>query len=467
MLIYAAQFPVSNNAKVHDLWDLSAKWICGSPYTEFSQTDFAYQPDVTEHSATSENQHVQLCAAHANDYSCVGCQYDKHEGGLRWSTRLVGTQDSSHFWCTLRVFCDSSVSGTRLPRARKPYIVRQVLQEFGGGYDGSFEVSDTPHVLEEKDLSTVSDIILGEASCLMPVVYVSARNDNSYSLDYCTLAQWLGGMAHVLVEPDRGFSFLLQDVSDSRNVFGGAVAIYWPEGTGQATFLPWGKYSDPTDMQRSIEGVVRKALVAQRPIEQCTWEHLQAVRSRQTIEQLRRSGSTAVDKYAEAFDREIEAKDEELQAARSEINRLKSMLQKRQSVGGGVGQGILRRGKEKEYYAGEIADLLVDIIQKALDESPSSTRRQHILKDVLEENGRHGLRDKLEEDIKNLFSNGITMGKEQKGIMESWGFSIDESGKHFKVVFNGDTRYTFSIPKSTSDHRAGKNLASDMRRRLL
>ena len=38
------------------------------------------------------------------------------------------------------------------------------------------------------------------------------------------------------------------------------------------------------------------------------------------------------------------------------------------------------------------------------------------------------------------------------------GFDISSDGKHHKLTFRGDPRYTFSMPKSSSDHRAGKNL---------
>jgi hypothetical protein len=53
-----------------------------------------------------------------------------------------------------------------------------------------------------------------------------------------------------------------------------------------------------------------------------------------------------------------------------------------------------------------------------------------------------------------------------KRDLEDLGFTADESGKHVRVIFQGDPRYAFTISKTSSDHRAGKNLASTMVRTL-
>jgi hypothetical protein len=46
------------------------------------------------------------------------------------------------------------------------------------------------------------------------------------------------------------------------------------------------------------------------------------------------------------------------------------------------------------------------------------------------------------------------------------GFAISDEGKHYKLVFQGDDRYSFSLAKSGSDHRGGLNAASDISRLL-
>ncbi|OYX11331.1 MAG: hypothetical protein B7Y20_10560 [Acidovorax sp. 16-64-162] len=54
-----------------------------------------------------------------------------------------------------------------------------------------------------------------------------------------------------------------------------------------------------------------------------------------------------------------------------------------------------------------------------------------------------------------------------RSALQDMGFEISEEGKHYKIVFQGDERYTFTMPKSGSDHRGGLNLAGDISRLLL
>jgi hypothetical protein len=77
-----------------------------------------------------------------------------------------------------------------------------------------------------------------------------------------------------------------------------------------------------------------------------------------------------------------------------------------------------------------------------------------------------GARQALEEEIKTLFKTYQGMDTKTRNALARMGFDLTEEGKHYKAVFQGDGRYTFSLSKSSSDHRAGKNLASDMNNTL-
>ena len=44
------------------------------------------------------------------------------------------------------------------------------------------------------------------------------------------------------------------------------------------------------------------------------------------------------------------------------------------------------------------------------------------------------------------------------------GFRISNGGKHYKLVYQGDDRYTYTLPSSGSDHRGGLNAANDIGR---
>ena len=46
--------------------------------------------------------------------------------------------------------------------------------------------------------------------------------------------------------------------------------------------------------------------------------------------------------------------------------------------------------------------------------------------------------------------------------LQDIGFSISDDGKHIKLVFGEDSRYTGTLSKTGSDRRAGDNTAHDL-----
>src|SRR5690606_21637042 len=129
--------------------------------------------------------------------------------------------------------------GTPIPRAKQPYIVKQLIRNLGGGEDGQLTVSDLPISLAPGDAELAASIISGEAKIGLPVVYVSVGNGGECYLDCRQLAKRLCGLAHVVIEPDRKFSFEVRDLVDGENPYGGAIGVFWPQGGGAPLrFLP-------------------------------------------------------------------------------------------------------------------------------------------------------------------------------------------------------------------------------------
>ena len=53
-----------------------------------------------------------------------------------------------------------------------------------------------------------------------------------------------------------------------------------------------------------------------------------------------------------------------------------------------------------------------------------------------------------------------SLGGSLRGILESMRFVITDDGKHYKWTYFGDHRYSVTIAKTSSDNRAGMNMAS-------
>jgi hypothetical protein len=162
-------------------------------------------------------------------------EYPDAEGRL-WRTEAVlrrAVSTSAQDLVRLRTECVAREPGVRLDFPRKPYLVKMILQDGWGGNDGHLLISDKPLWLadDEAGRETAKAVTIGQASQYLPVIYVSAAGTSEWLLSpdqTNKLAFDLGGIAHVVVEPNRAFSFNLRDLTDGRNVFGGTLGIAVP-----------------------------------------------------------------------------------------------------------------------------------------------------------------------------------------------------------------------------------------------
>ena len=97
---------------------------------------------------------------------------------------------------------------------------------------------------------------------------------------------------------------------------------------------------------------------------------------------------------------------------------------------------------------------------------PRDSRREHVLKAVLNALPAAGIERAQRETLKDLLRGYKNMDNKTRKGLENIGFSIEEEGKHYKLVFQDDNRYTFTLPKSGSDHRGGLNAANDISKLL-
>lgn len=467
MLSFATEFSVDAERTTADFIQAMVKWITESPHTSLSADRLRELQQKDEASVQSGNETVQSLVSSTADVDLAGIRYSRRDNDLEWLTTVVFSRTSSDARIGIRVECESMHASARLPPAKKPVVVRTVLESLGGAADGPLLVQDDAHVLTNSDVELAAKLIRGDAGCRLPIVYVSAQFRGGHLVDVHRLAADLSGMAHVVVEPNRPFSVRLQIEVDSENVYGGTIGIYWPEGGGRRAFFLGEEYSTPGHLAAAIKDEVRAALVNRRPMARCTWAYVRETASRRAIQTLKSSGSKAIEDYIKTFDQEIEAKDQRLKDAEREIQRLHNELRKYEARAGTASGGLLRLGRERDVYPNEVLCILLDAIEDAATRVPENSRRQHVLMSVLEANKLDG--SPLEahrEQLKKLLRGMTTIDGKMRRELEDMGFSISEDGKHFKLVFQGDDRYTYTLPKSGSDWRGGLNAASDIARLL-
>ena len=466
MLSFATEFPVEATRTSVDFLAAVREWLLGSPHTAFEASDLSEIEAKDEFSAKKSNELIETLKYQATGNDMAAIRYTKLDRGLEWVSTIVFSRGQPS-WIGIRTSCESQHPAAKLPIAKKPVFVQTFLTRLGGGADGEIKVQAIPLRLTNSDIPLAARCVSGRAGCRLPLVYVSARFQGGHLVNVDSLAEALAGMAHVVVEPNRPFSVRLMSEVNSQNVYGGAIGVYWPEGGGRRSFFLHHESESPSEMERAVVEEVRSALVNRRPLARVTWSAVQELISRRTFAALRDQGSTEVQRYVDEFDKELKSKQEELEDAEREIARLEAEVRKYQAQSPMQSGLFLQTAPEQDLYAGELLGVVGDAIADAVTRVTEDSRRQHILKSIVAANPPTGEAEAMRNRLKSLLRDFRSMEAKVRSALQDMGFEISEEGKHDKIVFQGDDRYTFTMPKSGSDHRGGLNLAGDISRLLL
>ena len=273
-------------------------------------------------------------------------------------------------------------------------------------------------------------------------------------------------MAHVVIEPSRRFSFILANRVGRINPYEGAVSICWPRGGGRATRLFPYDYRDSVKYASGIANTVQRALAGRRPDHHCTWDYLRELIVRGKLEALRRKGKSEIDEFANAFDEEMTLTKSRLDEAEKEIGRLKAELANRFRSSRYYSDGLLTPSPEQDLFAGEQRDILLHALTIAHNNVQPDGRVRDVLQALIKANPPTGESTRIEDGIRRTVGNCTNLGQRERRALEDLGFMISDDGKHLKLVFRGDDRYTFAMSKTGSDFRGMKNWISDVTKRL-
>lgn len=467
MLSFATEFPVEATRTSIDFLLAVREWLLGSPHTLFEAPDLSDLDKKDEFSARKSNELIEVLRYEATGSDMAAIRYTRWDRNLEWISTIVFSRAPTANWIGIRTSCESPHPAARLPNAKKPVFVQTFLTRLGGGIDGEIKVQALPLRLVNSDVQLATRCISGKSGCRLPIVYVSAKFKGGHIVSVDSLAVKLAGMAHVLVEPNRPFSILLMNEVKSQNVYGGAIGVYWPEGGGRRSFFQHQESESPVEMEDAVVEEVRSALTNRRPMARVTWPAVQELISRRIFAKLREQGSTEVQKYVDEFDKELKSKQEKLDDAEREISRFEAEIRRFQAQNPMQSGLVLQTTPEQDFYAGEILGFVRDAIIDAVTRVTEDSRRQHILNSIVKANTPSDETDAMRQRLKTLLRDFRAMDAKVRNGLQDMGFDISEEGKHYKIIFQGDERYTFTMPKSGSDHRGGLNLVGDISRLLL
>jgi hypothetical protein len=463
MTTFAAEFPINPDRSVNEVICVACRWITGSPHSSFKNSDLDDLPIDEEKSISAENEQVMVAHSTIADGEIGGLRYERSEASLAWTTSIVSLKAGGRHLLRIEVVCEAINLVVRLPPPKKPYFIKQALAELGGGDDGEIPVTDKPFRLTDAEAFAAAKLILGTAGNVLPIIYISTGFDGRHLVNPDELSRFVGGLAHVVVEPSRSFSYLVKKLTRSRNVFGGAIGVYWPESDVRKSYFSEGGPRAGRGLALEIAKDIRVVLSNQRQRSNCSWNILKESVAKNRYEKLKGEGSTELNKYISAFDDDIAAKQQVIAEREQEISRLTAEVRRLTSIEQFAQGGMIKLGDEQDLYEGEIRDIIISALNELVGRGVhSGSRKEHVLRDLLLANIPVGVAQKNSEEIKSLLRDYRSMDAKTRIALSRLGFDLSDDGKHWKAVFGGDPRYTFAIQKTGSDYRGGLNLVSDI-----
>lgn len=465
MQYFSTDFPLATGTSALQILEECIYWVSDSPHTGFTQTQLLENVQIQDFKKRTSGELIEFEYTDDDNLQVHSFVYTKTDSSNSWVTSVsfLTVPDTGEAWVNVKAYCNTFVASANIPSLKKPLIIIRLIDRYGGGSDGVLTVNHEFIQLEdtESDLLLAADLINGTTGNRLPIVYITKYHSGFSGVIPGRLSRAVSGLAHVVVEPNRTFSNKLRALVHSQNIYGGAIGIYWPSDGGVSLYR---KSSDQGVKLFEAEIFEElSALTAQRmPLRKCSMEALREAKNRKLLQKLKSENSSDLAAYIDAFDEELSAKEEQINLLQREVSRLEAAsrsLRAKTPVQGGVNLDI---GDEEDFFADEIYCIVLDALTEQCARVPENSRRLHILQAISAQMPKEKTSTAIAATIKDSLRGYRDMTPRIRSALVELGFSIADDGKHLKLVYKDDGRYTFTLPKSGSDGRGGLNAASDM-----
>lgn len=477
MLPFATEFPVKPIENRAAFVAEVIAWLRGTAYSTVLASESNKELDGENVHIRSENGEELRLREHreGGDWSAIGFRHDfpDNEGRL-WRTEAVLRRpavEEKNDLLRLRTQCLATRAGVRLDTPRKPYLIKSLLKGGWGGTDAHLTVTDKPTWLQDDEvgLGTARLVTLGDATRWLPSIYVSATGQGAWLLSQSEiekLAYDLGGIAHVVVEPNRAFSFRLRDATEGRNAYGGTVGLSVPShGVVRRYYLGW-QIEDGRGLATAIR-VAAANLRSQMPAFGWDWTELQeqALRAQRERDRSRLSAEESEQLFVE-----------EIENLQDKIRQLEQQLSSYpvDSVGTDDAEFstdnlVGRIGPE--VYSGEISDRLRFAAKTTLSVAEQiglDERSRAILQRIVDRLPLSPALGELSQDLARATKDPKRVASELISLLGRHGYSEKSDNKHIRLEANKgyDGLDAITLPKTPSENRGLKNLRKQIERTL-
>lgn len=492
MLLFSTLLPINKGMTKDDFIKLVIRWNKESKYQSNVIPGVQWNG---ERSIRFGDEYLWLDIQEYRKKNIIAVRFEKIEAdGVIWDTDYIVNFDERK----IAIRLDRSYSQDAIVDNQKystPHFITLLIEEGYLERDFDLPMQRTPHVVDECSLPKLAEIIKDEKKYAFPIVYVSRTVNNEEPVDVGILAGRLKGVAHVLVQEDRKHNSILRGLCDDQNDFNGAIGVYFPnqavvpkkfmyrETEGFDTLLlervcrfviqysstkvlsplyTWQGVNNAI-LRDGLQSQITERIAAENARKKAEDETNRLLETRD--EEEKRIKKQARDEAVNEANTLIESADEEMKDLQRRINELTKANEALQAENQGLkakfdsvdSEPILYMGGEYEAYPGEIKDILLSVLSEAIPGLYENSRRVHVVKDIIANNDYKHTSDSRAEELKRLLKTYDGMPSKLKQDIERLGFIITDDGKHYKLQYHGDDRYTATLAKTPSDVRGGKN----------
>lgn len=493
MLLFSTVLEINHKMTRETFMELVVEWNRNMPYPENVIPGLAWNG---EKSLKIGNDDLWLAAEEYGKASTVAVRYEKREkDGVIWDTDYV--MNFRNMKMAIRLDRSYSEDAMMLNAAfSTPYIISSLIEKGLLKPDGDIPWKREQIYITEDNIQMLADAVLGKKEYRYPVIFVSKTENDEDPVDVRLLAYKLKGVAHVLVQSSKELNMAIKKACGKIEYLG-AIGIYYPQKTIGHKRLMYRRVEgeDPFLMNKVVQEIlqycneqtvdplftwqgVNNALLMDKFMTQSD-ARIAAENAKRQLEEknnrimetlddeTKRIKEEAVKEAREEADELIALVDEEIQSLKSQVAALtkanETLMMENEGLRNKVNSigylPLLTFGDEYEFYEGEIKDLILAVLDDSLKSLPDKSRRKDVVKDIIANNEYKHLSETKADEIKRMMKAYDGMPAKLKQDLESYGFEIKEDGKHYKILYYGDGRYTDILSKTPSDWRTGKTSA--------
>lgn len=478
MSVFATEFQVSSKADRANFLSQVIAWLRGNESSRVLDGNALHDFDKSFAHIKAENGEELIFRELIRNGSpaAIGFRHDLPDAnGRLWRTETVlkyaNSTDETNF-ISFKTQCIAVGPAARTDTPRKPYLIKSIIRDQWPAADGRLVPNDQPIWLgrDADSLAIASSVFECNATISLPVIYVSATSASRWFLDKNgleKLAYDLGGVAHVVVEPSRGFSFQLRDATKGLNSYGGALAVVVPKYGIMQRIRPIEGMNSENDIQQSLKN---GAITIRSRMPSAGWDWLNLQEASLQDFRISERNRLSVHEIESIYQDEISTKNEKIRDLETQLSNrpITSVSESENRIHSILNAEFFRKVGE-ETYPNEFADrlrLAAMSCVKHADIDGLDARSKAFLNNYIQATKFSEDLKELRRDLKRASRDPKRITTEMTDLLSRHGYSEKSDNKHIRLEPKLAGLESITLSKTPSDHRGLENARKQIEKSL-